>query len=88
MLVRDTGIESVCADRSQDRLVPVITLLCQHAVDGGATDTEGGRNGTRLAGEVRTRTILHIDFVAFFRGMSSSANEFQAFSTGGVRQSI
>jgi hypothetical protein len=40
------------------------------------------------AGNDRAARVIHTDFVAFFRGMSSSANEFQAFSTGGVRQSI
>ena len=36
-----TGIESVCAGASQARLVAFITQFCWHAVDGGATDTEG-----------------------------------------------
>jgi hypothetical protein len=36
---------SGCAGASDRRLAPVITVLCQHAVVGGATDTTGGHNG-------------------------------------------
>jgi len=78
----DGGAEIWIADRQ----IGLAQELAQRRVTQAGNDRAARVIGYPLAR--RTRTILHIDFVAFFRGMSSSANEFQAFSTGGVRQSI
>jgi hypothetical protein len=68
------------------RQIGLAQELAQHRVTQARNDRAARVIGYPLAR--RTRTILHIDFVAFFKGMSSSANEFHAFSTGGVRQAI
>jgi hypothetical protein len=43
-VVRDTGIESVSGE-PEVRLVPVFSLLSQHAVNRGPAHTQRGRNG-------------------------------------------
>jgi hypothetical protein len=46
-LVRDTGIESVYAGESDGRLVPIISLLGQHAVHRCSTHPKRARDGAR-----------------------------------------
>jgi len=69
----DGGAEVWIADRQ----IGAAQELAQRLVTQAGNDRAARVIGYPFAR--RTRTILHIDFVAFFRGMSSSANEFQVF---------
>jgi len=58
---------SGCGGASDKRLVPVITLLCQHAVDGGATDTESLSDGAcRLAAGIHPLRQSSFRLVEYF----------------------